>query len=211
MMAGHDMHPQIAVLPPLAAPSAADEANHRLANHLQMLSALISAEARSILDSEGRAVLERTQQRLAAIGCVHRQLYMSEGAQIDLGVYLEDLGEQLAQSCPAHHAIIVDAHSVPISSDVAASIGMLTTELVMNACKHAYGFEEEGGIFISLRRLPEGIHEFRVEDHGRGAQPGRKRDGLGSRLIDATVRKLQACAVLENMQPGTRFRMILPF
>lgn len=211
MMAGHDMPPQIAVLPPLVVPNAADEANHRLANQLQMLSALISAEARSILDPEGKAVLDRTQQRLAAIGCIHRHLYMTDRSQIDLGVYLEDLGEQLAQSCPAHHAIIVDAHSVPISSDVAGSFGILTTELVMNACKHGYGLEEPGVVTVSLRRLPEGIHEFSVEDHGRGSQPGCKRDGLGSRLIEATVRKLQACAVLENLRPGTRFRMILPF
>lgn len=208
MMIAQDMPPPVAVLPALAAPSAVDEVNHRVANQLQLLAALISIEARQMNDPGAVAVLERTRLRIAAIGSVHRQLYLGGGEDVDLGAYLDDLGEHLAQSCPAHRPIIVDVDSVPATGSAATSIGILATELVTNACKHAYAADESGSILISLRRRPDGSQLFLVEDRGHGCRSGSGSAGLGSRLIDATVAKLGGSAIIEDARPGTRFRMI---
>jgi two-component sensor histidine kinase len=199
------------VLPPAEIPSIADEVNHRVANHLQLIASLISAEARGVSDPETLAVLERTQLRIAAIGGVHRHLYAEGTADVDLGWYLEELGEQLSHSCPRHRRVLVDAETMPGGSAAASSLGILATELVTNACKHAYAAEAPGDVLVTLRRLSDGTRRFTVEDRGRGPVPGSAKPGLGSRLIEATVAKLGGTARWEDALPGTRFSMDVRF
>ncbi len=192
-------------------PSASDEVNHRVANQLQLIAALISAEARTIVDAGTLEVLERTRQRIVAAGAVHRQLYVGSRSEVDLGEYLEDLAKQLSRTCGPQRQVEIDADTVPVTADVATAFGILATELVTNACKHAYGAAEPGDIFVLLHRRPDGAYRFTVEDRGSGdGRPGRQA-GLGSRLIHATVAKLGATAVWEDARPGTRFRMDVRF
>ena len=193
--------------------SASDEVNHRVANQLQLIAALISAEARTIADSGTLGVLERMRQRVVAVGAVHRQLYIGSRSEVDLGEYLEDLAEQRSCTCGPHRQVKIDADTVPVTANVATAFGILATELVTNACKHAYGAEEPGDIFVLLRRRSDGAYRFAVEDRGRGRGDGTagRQAGLGSRLIHATVAKLGATAVWEDARPGTRFRTDVRF
>lgn len=209
--APHPVTPQATILPGAMMPGAADEANHRMANHLQLLAALVAVEARGVSDPRGLAALERTQQRIAAIGGVHRHLYAGGTEEVDLGDYLETLGEQLSRSCGHHRRVLVDAETVPVTGATASSIGILATELVTNACKHAYAAGEAGEIRVELRRRPGGMCRFTVEDRGHGTRTRTGRNGLGTRLIDATVAKLGAVARWEDARPGTRFRMDVRF
>ena len=205
---GEAAYDDLTVLPPLTPPSAADETNHRVANSLQLLSALISSEARDVSDPTMLKVLELTQHRITAIASVHRHLYSSgSDDDVDLGVYLEDLGEQIARSCPPHRRILVNATTVLVKPSAATSIGILVTELVTNACKHAYSPESPGDINITLRSLLDGTHCLIVEDQGLGTAMHSGRVGLGRRLMDAIVCKLGAMARLEDALPGTRFVM----
>jgi two-component sensor histidine kinase len=197
----------LAVLPPVTMPSAADEVNHRVANHLQLIAALISVEARDVTDPVTLAVLERTRDRITAIGGLHRQLYRAGTADVDLGSYLEDLGEQLSQSWAPYRHVLVDADTVLVGGAIAASVGILATELVTNACKHAYAPDEAGDVWITLRRLANGAHRLIVQDRGHGRSTHDRASGLGSRLIQATAAKLGGVCAWEDAQPGTSFRM----
>lgn len=191
-------------------PTASDEVNHRLANQLQLIAALISAEERSIADPITLGVLERTRQRIVAVGAVHRHLYIRGHSDVDLGEYLEELGYQLARSCGRQRQIVVNAETVPVSGEIATFIGILVTELVTNACKHAYAAAEAGAIHVCLGRLTDGAYRLIVQDHGHGRSVDRAA-GLGSRLIDATMGKLGAVATWEDAGPGTRFRTDVHF
>jgi two-component sensor histidine kinase len=170
MRGAQEMARGATVLAPVEMPSIADEVNHRVANHLQLIASLISAEARGVSDPETLAVLERTQLRIAAIGGVHRHLYVEGTADVDLGWYLEELGERLSHSCPRHRRVLVDAETMPGGSAAASSLGILATELVTNACKHAYAAEVPGDILVTLRRLSDGTRRFTVE----GRRPGKR-------------------------------------
>lgn len=141
------------VLPPLAAPTAMDEANHRVANSLQIVAALLTIEARDVADPAAAAILGRMQQRIEAIGAVHRQLHTrTDASQINLDIYLQTLGEQIGRSCPGHRRIIVAADTVLVDAAKASSIGILMVELVTNACKHAYAAHAPGHVLITLLR-----------------------------------------------------------
>lgn len=200
------LQPRLA-LPQPAPPTPQEEANHRIANHLQLISALISIEARSVSHPETRSVLERMEQRIVAIGGVHRQLCTSAGGEVDLGDYLETLGEQLMRSCGSGRSIVVDAETVPVDSATASAVGVVASELITNACKHAYAPDEPGSIFIALRRRNDARYRFVVEDRGCRVTGPKTGSGLGSRLIKATVARLGGTMKWENAQPGTRFVM----
>jgi two-component sensor histidine kinase len=206
-----EMTSKEATTPASRMPSASDEVNHRVANQLQLIAALISAEARTVADAGTVGVLERTRQRIVAVGAVHRQLHVGSRSEVDLGEYLEDLAEQLSRTCGLQRQVRIDADTVPVTADVATAFGILGTELITNACKHAYGADEPGDIFVLLRRQPDGAYRFTVEDRGSGDGTAGRQAGLGSRLIHATVAKLGATAVWEDARPGTRFRTDVRF
>ncbi len=206
-MASDMMLRPMRVRPHNAALSSQEEADHRIANHLQMISALIAVEARSVSAPETLTVLKRMEQRIAAVGGVHRQLCTSTAWKVDLGDYLETLGEQLMGSCGSHRHIVVDACTVPAEGETASAIGILVSELVTNACKHAYAPGDSGSIFITLRRRADGSYRFTVEDRGTGVGIPEAGSGVGGHLIRATVVRLGATAKWENAQPGTRFIM----
>ena len=195
------------VPPRTTAVGAHEEANHRIVNHLQLISALIAVEARRVSAPEALAVLTRMEKRIAAVGGVHRQLCTSTACEADLGDYLDILGEQLMGSCGSHRRIVVDADAVPAGSETASAMGILVSELVTNACKHAYAPDEPGSIVITLRRRADGSYRLMVEDRGTGVGMPEAGSGIGSRLIKATVARLAATATWENAQPGTRFVM----
>lgn len=194
------------VLPPLAEPTAADDANHRVANSLQMIAALLAIEAHDVTDAKAAAALSRAQQRIEAIGAVHRHLYAGSAVnRIDLGDYLRTLGNQIGRSVPDHRRITVTAAAVPVDAAAASSLGMLMVELVTNACKYAYAARAPGHIAVSLRHLGQQDYRFMVEDHGIGSRDVRRVAGLGSRLIAALEARFGATAIWEDAAPGTRF------
>jgi two-component sensor histidine kinase len=198
------------LLPPLTAPSEADEANHRIANNLQLLSVLIAGEARTVEDAAGRAALDRTQARLAAIAGIHRQLHAIDTAnEVELGAYLRELCAEVGRSLPPHRPLLVSADRAWVRGETAAALGMLVAELITNACKHAYPSDVPGAVIVSLAAYPGGELRLTVEDRGCGRAGISGDSGLGGRLIDATVRRVRGSAAWEHAAPGTRFRLHL--
>lgn len=193
------------------------EANHRLANSLQLVAALISVEARAIADPAANAVLLATRDRIGAIATVHRHLSVAAdaglGGDIDLDDYLADLVVALRDSHgdAGGRAILVEATPVRISAKKAVSIGIIVNELVSNACKYAYRPDEPGAVTVRLTTHGRGFR-IAVEDHGRGVVPGARAcgSGLGKRLIAATARSLDATFTYEDARPGTRFVLECP-
>ena len=198
------------ILPPLHAPSRADEAHHRICNSLQLLCAAISLEARDIADDAARSALARMQRRIGAIAGVHRQLYRANArGDVDLGAYLEELGLNLARTCPPERRVLVSAMAISVASENAAAIGMIVTELATNACKHAYPAGSPGDVLIRLQKLPGGYLVW-VEDSGRGLPATPAIEGLGHRLIDSLAKQIHATYAWGSPQTGTRFELYCP-
>jgi two-component sensor histidine kinase len=203
----------VTVLPALPEPSSADETNHRVANSLQLLAAMVSIEARRIVDPAAVAALDITLRRITAIAGVHRQLYLSRAAAtVDLRAYLEDLGAELEQSCAdagMGRRVLVFAEALDVAPEVATSLGVIVSELVSNACKYAYAAGEPGEVRIALRGMPFGGYSLDVSDRGRGIVPGAsaRGSGLGSQLIAMMANRLGGRFGWLDAQPGTCFTL----
>jgi len=198
------------ILPPLSQPNAIDEAHHRIANNLQMLSAWVSIEGRGISDPAARASFGKLQRRIGAIASIHRQLCgVRQTSQMDLGAYLCELGETLGTAAASDGGlrICVDAASVEVTATDATALGMIVSELVSNAGKYAYQPGERGLVEIVLRDLPGGGFRLEVFDSGAGMAAHRASSGtgMGSRLIASMAQRLGAVYRWDDNAPGTRF------
>jgi two-component sensor histidine kinase len=195
---------------PAARVSDADEINHRIANSLQLLSAMVSVEARGIADPVAQAALDVTQRRIAAVASVHRQLYQAhESTSVDLRAYLESLASDL-EACATGRPVRVDATAVSVRSDDATAIGIIVSELVTNAFKYAYAPGAAGIVRVMLRSLPLGGYMIEVSDRGCGrVAEAIHGSGFGSRLIELMAARLGARASYHDAQPGTRFLLFV--
>ena len=91
-------------------------------------------------------------------------------------------------------------------------LGLLVTELVINACKHAFRGRDQGVITVRLDALEDGRQRLTVADDGiglpAGFEPGAS-TGVGVRLLQCFVQQLEGTLAREG-PPGTRFVVTFP-
>jgi two-component sensor histidine kinase len=189
-----------------------EEMEHRIANSLQIIASIILMKARSVESEETRLHLQDAHKRVVSVAAVQQQLHQSASAgRVDMEPYLTRLCASLST------AIIGDLR--PIALDViraegtatareAESLGLIATELVMNALKHAFpeardhdkcqiciAFDVDGEDW-KLTVLDNGI--------GRGdglfAQP---KTGLGTGIVKALAQQLDAVVETVAASSGT--------
>jgi len=189
--------------------------NHRVANSLQLVSALVQLQAAGIEDGAARTALEDTQRRIEAIGQIHRRLYTSNDVQtVDMAAYLDALVRELQESWGGALGarLSLTAEPILLDTDRAVSLGVIVNELVTNACKYAYGPGEDGEVRIALVRADKGSLRLTVEDDGRGLAAGEAAQGtgLGSRVIRAMAESLGAQMAYDPTPRGVRARLTAP-
>ena len=75
------------------------EVNHRVANSLQIVSAMVRLQGNALQDAAARDALEDTQRRIGAIAQVHRRLYTSDKVSaVDMREYLQALVDELGET-----------------------------------------------------------------------------------------------------------------
>ena len=190
------------------------EVDHRVQNSLQLVSAFLSMQARDAGDPVVAGHLKEAQSRLAAVALVHRRLYRDDQIEtIDLARYFDELVVDLKASLGPDwgRAMRTDIAPVLIPTDRAVSLGLVMTELVINATKYAYG-GAAGRIDIALEQH-RGKVRLIVADEGRGqvgADAGANGGGFGSRMLDAMVQRLGGTLDRLDNAPGLRVVLTAP-
>jgi len=185
------------------------EVNHRVANSLQLVSAMVRLQATALTDPSAREALEDTQRRIQAIAQVHRRLYTSNDVEsVDMQEYLGALVDELAETWSTEalpRALSLAAEPIRLPTDRAVSLGVIVTELVTNACKYAYP-TGGGEVRVALRRIDDDVFLLAVEDDGCGipedAVP--RGTGLGTKLIRAMAQSLQSIVEYDPTHTGVR-------
>ena len=173
------------------------EVNHRVANSLQLVTAMIRLQASALTDPGARDALDDTQRRIEAIAQVHRRLYTAHDVErVDMQDYLSALIDELGEtwsSDAAPRLLQLAADPIRLPTDRAVSLGVIVTELVSNACKYAYP-TGGGAVRVALKGDGDSGFELTVEDDGCGMAPGAtpRGTGLGQKLIRAMAQSLQA-------------------
>jgi light-regulated signal transduction histidine kinase (bacteriophytochrome) len=185
------------------------EVNHRVQNSLQLVSAFLSMQSRSIKDPVLTGHLDEAQRRLSAVSLVHKRLYRDDNVEtVDLSRYLEDLCIDTRQSMGGEGGdqLAFDLAPILIASDRAVSVGLILTELVINANKYAYG-GGAGQIAITLEQYRNRFLLI-VADQGSGLT--RTEKGFGTRMMQAMVDRLQGTIDYADNEPGLRVIVSAP-
>jgi chemotaxis family two-component system sensor kinase Cph1 len=185
------------------------EVNHRIQNSLQLVSSFLALQSRALGDPKLHEAFEEARRRLQAVALVHRRLYRADQIEaVDLGRYLEELIDDMNDSMAREWAgqISVDAAPVLVPTDRAVTIGLVVTELVINANKYAYG-GQPGPIEVSLEEHRANLRVI-VADHGKGKHA--PAEGFGSRMMKAMVRQLQGELTFGDNRPGLRAILSCP-
>jgi two-component sensor histidine kinase len=174
------------------------EIHHRVKNNLQLVMSLLNLHARRIRDPRAELAFAEARTRINALATLHRRLYESESLQeVDLRWFLEDLCAELRRSGLSrgrHVELYVDSPSEVIGPEMAVPLGLMVTEAITNAYKHAFNERAGGHIRVTVaRESPEAL-SITVRDDGVGMDPeaaGGDNTGLGRSLIEAFVRQLR--------------------
>ncbi len=184
------------------------EVNHRVQNSLQLVASFLRLQAKTAGDGAVADHLAEAQARLAAVALVHRRLYRDDQVEsVDLARYVDELIADMKTSLGADWGaqMRLDLAPVLVPTDRAVNIGLILTELVINATKYAYG-GGAGPLLIALEQHGT-LLRLIVADEGRGKGQG---EGFGSRMMAAMVQRLGGDIDYLDNAPGVRAIMTAP-
>ena len=185
------------------------EMQHRVANSLQIIASILLLKGRTVQSEETRLHLQDAHQRVMSVATVQEQLQASGlNERIEIRPYLTKLCASLAASMVGERRpllIKVKATSGRALSSEAVSLGLIVTELVINALKHGFPSGEEGEILVSYDVQDTGWR-LSVSDNGSGAQEASgepPHTGLGTSIVEALAHQLNATVHKSSGPQGT--------
>ena len=187
------------------------EMQHRIANSLQIIASILSLKAGSAHSEEARSSLRDAHQRVLSVAAVQAHLLKAGGGDlIQVAPYMEELCGNLASS------IIGDKRSITLSvkasgsetgSTHAVSLGLIVTELVMNAIKYAFPDQDRVGHVVVSYEMSGSDWKLNVADDGVGYLDSqlslRPSGGLGTNLVKALAHQLGAQVEVRSSPTGT--------
>ena len=188
------------------------EVQHRVANSLQIIASVLMQSARKVQSEETRSHLKDAQQRIMSIATVQKQLAASRLGDVELRPYFTQLCESLGASMIRDHheqSIAVDVDDSVVLADASVSLGLIVTELVINALKHAFPGGRAGTIKVGYASHGPNW-TLSVGDDGVG-MPRESRDaapGLGTSMVEALAKQLKARIQVTDARPGTLVSVI---
>jgi two-component sensor histidine kinase len=175
------------------------EMQHRIANSLQIIASILLLKAGAVTSEETRNELQAAHQRVMSVAAVQNHLHASDGIeQIEMAPYLTKLSSGLGASMvdprrPIAITVTADAGALPTSD--AVSIGLIVTELIINAVKYAFPKARAAARIAVTFEVAKSDWKLTVADNGvgrRGAGDANTSTGLGTALVAALAKQLNA-------------------
>jgi two-component sensor histidine kinase len=182
------------------------ELHHRVANSLQIIASVLMQSARKVQSEETRSHLYDAHQRVMSVAALQRHLAASSSSDVDMRPYLTTLCGSIAASMIHDRgsiSLLVNADENTVPADTSVSLGLIVTELVINALKHAFPENRKGAILVTYSVSGESWR-LTVSDDGVGVPhyPPAK-GGLGTSIVEALARQLGAKISVTGASPGT--------
>jgi two-component sensor histidine kinase len=174
------------------------EVHHRVKNNLQIISSLLNFQMDHVKDAATLGILRETQARVHSIALIHEKLYQSpQLASVDMAEYTRGLAAMLMQTHGKHALVEVRAVDIVLPADIGLPCGLIVSELVTNALKHAFPeprrdpptilieFERVNGLTVSVTDNGVGLRE---STEGGTRSLGLRLIGMFAEQLGGTVR-----------------------
>ena len=181
------------------------EVQHRVANSLQIIASVLMQSARNVQSEETREHLSDAHDRVLSIAAVQKHLSGSPSRSVEIRPYFAQLCDSLGGSMIHDHDQInlaVEADNSVCTAEDSMALGLIVTELVINALKHAFPHHRKGAIVVHYNSRADDW-TLKVTDNGVGTHLHPGKPGLGSSIVDALTRQLRATHVTTSTNSGT--------
>jgi two-component system, sensor histidine kinase PdtaS len=180
------------------------ELQHRVANSLQIIASVLMQSARKVQSEETRSHLNDAHKRVMSVAALQQQLATSSEADVALRPYFTTLCNSIGASMIRDHnqmSLDVSVDDSTTGADVSVSLGLIVTELVINALKHAFPGDRSGKIKVDYHSHGPNW-TLSVTDNGVG-MPADSAAGLGTSIVQALTAQLRAVVKVSAANPGT--------
>jgi len=191
------------------------EIHHRVKNNMQVITSLLSLQAKTIGDTKALAVFEDSQNRVKSMALIHETLYQSKDlSRINFAEYLQKLVAHVSRSYRIRpNAVRINLHvnDVTLPIDTAVPCGLIINELASNALKYAFPADTKGEINITFGRVDD-QYTLCVSDTGVGLPPDfdpEQGKSLGMKLVRMLTSQLNGEMECRN-GVGTTFQITFP-
>jgi two-component sensor histidine kinase len=145
------------------------ELQHRVANNMAFVAALLQLKKRAIAHPEAHQALDEARERLANMAQIHRRLYDPAALDQGLEASLQALCDEMVAAAGAPQVrCVVAAEDIGLETPQVVTLSLLIAEAVTNAIKHAFADRPDGEICVSLRRSGAMGAELVIADDGPG-------------------------------------------
>ena len=154
---------------------------------------LLNLSAQRIEDPVTSEALHDCQMRIYTMATVHEYLYSSSSlTEVFMAKYLGNLVKNISlQYHPAPGInLSLECHEVTLDIDRAIYVGMVVTELLCNAYKHAFKGRSVGKIAVSMQESSPGYIELMISDDGIGYNRElveEKTSGIGHLVVGGII------------------------
>jgi two-component sensor histidine kinase len=187
------------------------EMQHRVSNSLQIIASILQLKATKVESQETRTHLLDAHARVLSVAAVQRHLMPSGcGETIAVGPYLSKLCETLGESMMGGSglaSLAVASASGTLSSSDAVSVGLIVTECVINAYKHAFPADKTHGRIVVAYEQDGAAWKLSIADNGSGKDnrcPSPAKAGLGTSILNALAQRLDAHVDVVCSKTGTK-------
>ena len=189
------------------------EIQHRVANSLQIIASVLLQSARKVQSSETREHLRDAHNRVMSIATLQKHLSSNSVDNVALRIYFHDLCHSIGASMigdPDRLSLTTDVDDSVVDADTSASLGLIVTELVINALKHAFpGRTQKGTIKVGYKSNGD-AWTLVVADDGIGMAKDEedRKPGLGTGIVEALAGQLGAVVTITDQEHGTQVSVV---
>ena len=190
------------------------ELQHRTANNLQNVSALLRQNREAIRRDPSKAldVLDSAERRFEIMSRINRRLYNPEMKDVEAAPLLEALCEDILASMGNNNVlVVVSPSSIRLRREKAMLLSLIVAELMMNATKHAFDHGRPGSVVIRLEAKGSEYHLIFTDD-GKGLPEGQNIttvSGLGSRIVRGLVEQMAGTIRSQSSPVGTTIEIAI--
>ena len=200
------------------------EVHHRVKNNLQIVSSLLSMQARQAADIKVRQAFEESRDRIRAMAAVHERLYHKGNvASVDFADYLQALVSSMLRFASQPIALHAELEPIHLDLDTSIPCGLIVSEAVSNVLKYAFSEAKHraASLHVQLQRCEGYWIRLQLRDNGQGLSkridPERSQT-LGFSIMRALAKQLRgelrieaAIASAPPSQQGLAVTLTFPY
>jgi PAS domain S-box-containing protein len=179
---------------------------------IQMISTLNRLHSEYVTDQIIEK-LEDGRSYLRSFGIIHEKLYQSDDFEnVNLEEYLKSIVDDITRSHGAKNVDIkIKTNNIALNMETAVPSGLIISELMINAMKHAFPGDKPGEIRVDVENIDKDMI-IKVSDNGIGMPPHisvETADSFGLQLVRTFVEQSEGSIEFKGDE-GAKFIIKIP-